>query len=164
MTSRRTPTKLDPDRFIAKRKSRWPCDACVIHARFARDEILNLAARRFARNNYSFQSRWIVALGIFSHYSPRFQRTRSVITPEAWTPVIINSQCSSNKWIGRSTKYVLPRIQVFIYIPIHLSCPFLKNPCLQTHSKDLSVLSHSSLVTLQLWDLFLHSSMSANQN
>ena len=66
MTSRRTPTKLDPDRFIAKRKSRWPCDACVIHARFARDEILNLAARRFARNNYSFQSRWIVALGIFT--------------------------------------------------------------------------------------------------
>ena len=52
MTSRRTPTKLD--RFIAKRKSRWPCDACVIHARFARDEIINLAARRsaprFARN------------------------------------------------------------------------------------------------------------------
>ena len=34
----------------AKRKSRWPCDACVIHARFARDEIINLAARRFARN------------------------------------------------------------------------------------------------------------------
>ena len=36
------------DRFIAKRKSRWPCDACVIHARFARNEIINLAARRFA--------------------------------------------------------------------------------------------------------------------
>ena len=34
MTSRRTPTKLD--RFIARRKSRWPCDACVVHARFAR--------------------------------------------------------------------------------------------------------------------------------
>ena len=39
------------DRFIAKRKSRWPCDACVIHARFSRDEIINLAARRFARKN-----------------------------------------------------------------------------------------------------------------
>ena len=38
------------DRFLAKRKSRWRCDACVIHARFARDEIVNLAARRFARN------------------------------------------------------------------------------------------------------------------
>ena len=38
---------------------------------------------------------------------------RSMITPEAWTPVIINSQCSSIKWIERSTKYVLPRIQVF---------------------------------------------------
>ena len=37
-------------RFIAKRKSRCPCDACVIHARFARDEIINLTARRFARN------------------------------------------------------------------------------------------------------------------
>ena len=35
---------------VAKRKSRWPCDARVIHARFARDEIINLAARRFARN------------------------------------------------------------------------------------------------------------------
>ena len=53
MTSRRTPTKLD--RFIAKRKSGWPCDACVIHARFARGDIINLATRRsaprFARNN-----------------------------------------------------------------------------------------------------------------
>ena len=33
---------------IAKRKSR--CDAHVIHARFARDEAINLAARQFARN------------------------------------------------------------------------------------------------------------------
>ena len=43
------------DTFIAKRKSRWPCDAYVINARFTRDEIINLAARhfapRFARNN-----------------------------------------------------------------------------------------------------------------
>ena len=51
MTSRRTPIKLD--RFTAKRKSRWPCDARVIHARFACDEITNLAARRFARDNIS---------------------------------------------------------------------------------------------------------------
>ena len=43
MTSRRTPTKLD--RFIARRKSRWPCDACVVHARFARTVIINLASR-----------------------------------------------------------------------------------------------------------------------
>ena len=35
-----------------------------------------------------------------------------MITPEAWTPVIINSQCSSIKWIERSTKYVLARTQV----------------------------------------------------
>ena len=35
-----------------------------------------------------------------------------MITPEAWTPVIIDSQCSSIKWIERFTKYVLPRIQV----------------------------------------------------
>ena len=41
------------DRFIAKRKSRWPCDARVIHAHFAHDEIINLAAWRFARNKYS---------------------------------------------------------------------------------------------------------------
>ena len=34
------------DTFIAKGKSRWPCDACVIHARFTREEIINLAARR----------------------------------------------------------------------------------------------------------------------
>ena len=40
---------LTPRTYLAKRKSRWPCDACVIHARFARDEIINLAARRFAR-------------------------------------------------------------------------------------------------------------------
>ena len=52
MTSRRTPTKLD--RFIAKTKSRWPYDARVIHARFARDEIINLTARRFARNYLHF--------------------------------------------------------------------------------------------------------------
>ena len=39
-----------------------------------------------------------------------------MITPEAWTPVIINSQCSSIKWIERSTEYVLPRIQVYIYL------------------------------------------------
>ena len=45
---------------------------------------------------------------------------RSMITPEAWTPVIINSQCSSIKWIERSTEYVLPRIQVFIYIYIYI--------------------------------------------
>ena len=38
----------------------------------------------------------------------------SMITPEACTPVIINSQRSSIKWIERSTKYVLPRIQVWI--------------------------------------------------
>ena len=35
---------------------------------------------------------------------------RSMITPEAWTPTIMNSQCSSIKWFERSTKYVLPRI------------------------------------------------------
>ena len=34
MTSRRTPTKLN--RFIASRKSRWPCNACVVHALLAR--------------------------------------------------------------------------------------------------------------------------------
>ena len=43
-----------------------------------------------------------------------------MITPEAWTPVIINSQCSSIKWIERSTKYVLPRIQVYIHTYIHI--------------------------------------------
>ena len=54
MTSRRTPTKLD--RFIAKRKSRWPCDAWVIHARFARDEIINLASRGI--NRWVLQTAW----------------------------------------------------------------------------------------------------------
>ena len=42
---------------------------------------------------------------------------QSMITSEAWTPVIINSQCSSIKWIERSAKYVLPRIQVCMYVP-----------------------------------------------
>ena len=46
MTSRRTPTKLD--RFIAKRKSRWPYHGRVIHARLARDEIINLAFVTFS--------------------------------------------------------------------------------------------------------------------
>ena len=32
-------------RFIAKRESRWSCDARVIQARFERDEIINLASR-----------------------------------------------------------------------------------------------------------------------
>ena len=31
-------------------KSRWPCDAFVIHARLVHDDIINLAVRRFARN------------------------------------------------------------------------------------------------------------------
>ena len=44
MTSRRTLTKPD------KRKSRWRCDARGKHARFPRDEIINLAARGFTRN------------------------------------------------------------------------------------------------------------------
>ena len=39
----KAPTKLD--RFVAKRKSRCPCDARGRQARFARDEIINLAAR-----------------------------------------------------------------------------------------------------------------------
>ena len=38
--------------IIAKGKSRWPYDARVIHARFGRDEILNLGGRRFARNQF----------------------------------------------------------------------------------------------------------------
>ena len=33
-------------------------------------------------------------------------------------PVIINSQCYSIKWIEQSTKYVLPRIHVCMYIYI----------------------------------------------
>ena len=44
MTSRRTPTKLD--RFIAKTKSRWPCDARVINAR--RDYKPRVGAPRLA--------------------------------------------------------------------------------------------------------------------
>ena len=71
MKSRRTPTKLD--RFIAKRKSGWPCDACVIHARFARDEIINLAARRsaprFARNNILVPVFFFFSTGLLKHVS-----------------------------------------------------------------------------------------------
>ena len=48
------PNSID---LLAKTKSRWPCDACVIHARFARDEIINLAARRFARKLRAFPKR-----------------------------------------------------------------------------------------------------------
>ena len=49
----------------------------------------------------------------FGPYEKHCCNKRSMITPEAWTPVIINSQCSSIKWIERSTKYVLPRVKVF---------------------------------------------------
>ena len=48
------------------------------------------------------------------------QAKRSMITPEAWTPVVINSQCSSIKWIERSTEYVLPRIQVCMYVCMYV--------------------------------------------
>ena len=34
--------------------------------------------------------------------------------------IYVNSQCSSIKWIERSTECVLPRIQVFIYIYIYI--------------------------------------------
>ena len=57
---------------------------------------------------------------ISDHKKQHCRNKRSMITPEAWTPVIINSQCSSIKWIERSTKYVLPRIQVCTYVPIYV--------------------------------------------
>ena len=64
MKSRRTPTKLD--RFIAKRKSGWPCDACVIHARFARDEIINLASRGII---YLYLFFFFFSTGLLKHVS-----------------------------------------------------------------------------------------------
>ena len=52
-------------------------------------------------------------------------------TPEAWTPVIINSQCSSIKWIERSTEYVLPRIQVCMYVCMYQAYHrFVKKLCI----------------------------------
>ena len=56
---------------------------------------------------------------ILDHTKQHCHNKRSMITPEAWTPVIINGQCSSIKWIERSTRYILPRIQVFIYIDMY---------------------------------------------
>ena len=50
---------------------------------------------------------------ISDHMKQHCRNKRSMITSEAWTPVIVNTQCSSIKWIERSTKCVLPRIQVF---------------------------------------------------
>ena len=53
-----------------------------------------------------------------------------------------NRIVSSNNSV--SDKYI------YIYIPIHLSCPFLENPCLQTHSKDPSVFLHFAVAKSQL--------------
>ena len=57
---------------------------------------------------------------ISDHTKQHCRNKRSMITPEAWTPVIINNQCSSIKWIERSKEYVLPRIQVDIDIDIDI--------------------------------------------
>ena len=64
---------------------------------------------------------------ISDHTKQHCRNKRSMITPEAWTPVIINNQCSSIKWIERSTKYVLPRIQVCLYLCIKEICQLVKN-------------------------------------
>ena len=40
-----------------------------------------------------------------------------MITPEAWTPVIIDSQCSSIKWIERFTNTIYPEYKyLYVYI------------------------------------------------
>ena len=67
----------------AKRKSRWPCDARGIHARIARDEIINLAARRFAprlarKNKYAYMCPHILS----TKTSLRALRTSYEITKE----------------------------------------------------------------------------------
>ena len=64
---------------------------------------------------------------ISDHTKKYCRNKRSMITLEAWTPVIINSQCSSIKWIEHSTKYVLPRIQVYLYLCIKEICQLVKN-------------------------------------
>ena len=56
---------------------------------------------------------------ISNHTKQHCRNKWSMITPEAWTPVTPNSQCSSTEWIEHSTKYVLPRIQIFIIITIY---------------------------------------------
>ena len=66
---------------------------------------------------------------MLDHTKQHCHNKRSMITPEAWTPVIINSQCSSIKWIERSTKYFLPRIQVFIYIDTYKMTLTWMNDC-----------------------------------
>ena len=68
---------------------------------------------------------------ISDHTKKYCRNKRSMITLEAWTPVIINSQCYSIKWIERSTKYVLPRIQVNIFVYIFFVLFF----CLLPHCR-----------------------------
>ena len=73
-----------------------------------------------------------------------------MITAEAWTRVIINSQCSSIKWIERSTKYVLPRIQVFImYVRKPRRVFRLLTSDFQLPTSDLRL--HTSNFRLQTW-------------
>ena len=57
---------------------------------------------------------------ISDHTKQHYRNKRSMITPEARPPVIIDSQCSSINWFERSTEYVLPRIQVILYIYIYI--------------------------------------------
>jgi len=64
---------------------------------------------------------------ILDHTKQHCHNKRSMITPESSSPVIINSQCSSIKLIERSTKYVLPRIQVFTYMHIYIHI-YIKKP------------------------------------
>ena len=87
---------------------------------------------------------------ISDHTKQHCRNKRSMITPEAWTPVIINSQCSSIKWIERSTKYVLPRIQVFImYVRKPRRVFRLLTSDFQLPTSDLRL--HTSNFRLQTW-------------
>ena len=69
-----------------------------------------------------FRASGVIIDRLLDHTKQHCRNTeRSMINPEAWTPVIINSQCSSIKWIERSTKYPERSTQnISIYISIFL--------------------------------------------
>ena len=81
------------------------------------------------------------------------RKKRSMISPEAWSPVIINSQCSSIKRIKRSTKYVLPR-SIYIYTDTFILSIFEKPLLADTLKGSFSVIalltSHITVVSFVL--------------
>ena len=87
------PDNLSRNSCIANRKSRCPCDPRGKHARFVRDEIINLAARRFG---LSFARNWPMGVRC-----ARFARARAPLK------TVFESVCRIPIVIEASTKRIV---------------------------------------------------------